>query len=86
MNANVSSTRAHITIPVFNYRSQLEASQSILCIVNNMGFDILCEDYAMYLRDDVCMIDVIYKLDLINIGNECEEIKYVSVFHVSWTN
>ena len=26
------------------------------------------------------MIDVIYKFDLINIGNECEEIKYVSVY------
>ena len=49
-------------------------SQSILCIVNNIGFGILCEEYAKYLRDNVCMIDVIYKFDLINIGNECEEI------------
>ena len=80
MNDNVSSIRAHIPIPVSNYRSQLEASQSILCIVNNMGFGILCEEYAKYLRDNVCMIDVIYKFDLINIGNECEEIKYVSVY------
>ena len=86
VNDNVSSIRSHIPIPVSNYRSQLEVSQSILCIVNNMGFGILCEEYAKYLRDNVCMIDVIYKFDLINIGNECEEIKYVSISHVSRSN
>ena len=37
-----------------------------------MGFSILCEEYAKYLRDNVCMIDVIYKFGLINIGNEYE--------------
>ena len=51
-----------------------------------MGFGILCEEHAKHLRDNVCMIDVIYKFDIINIGNECEEIKYVSVYNVSRSN
>ena len=42
VNNNVSSIRVHIPIPAYNYRSQLKASQSTLCIVNNIGFGILC--------------------------------------------
>ena len=64
----------------------MQAKKQFLIFFNNMGFGILCEEYAKYLRDNVCMIDVIYKFDLINIGNECEEIKYVSVCHVSRSN
>ena len=64
----------------------MQAKKQFLIFFNNMGFGILCEEYAKYLRDNVCMIDVIYKFDLINIGNECEEIKYVSVYHVSRSN
>ena len=86
VNDNVSVIRARISIPVSNYRSQIRTSQSILCIVNNMGFGILYEEYAKYLRDNVCIIDEIYKFDLINIGNECDEIKYINVCHISRSN
>jgi len=39
VNNNVSSIRVHIPILVSNYRSQLKASQSTLCIVNIMEYN-----------------------------------------------